>query len=715
MPFKSKAQERWMRANHPDMAERWSAHTSKKQRAKMPDKINKGLFETPKPAPAAKPMKLAKPKLMQQSTPKLVPLKPQEPLKPKVANSIVKRDLRETKRSGAVGAAGGFIFGRGRLKPTLGWGSVGAAMGGGADIVRGRRRRVESELQVIKRDSERRRQQGAAMTGAGTVLAGTGLIGGGIPGVREPKKQYMFGHLRGTTAKEMRSRDNLGHNLKAGKSFPRAGILGFRASAHQNVTDDMKRMLPTKGAGKVSEYNEPSSNYLRGHLKGKIKEEERVLRGLRMARRATYPVTIGGGALAIAGARRKSQASKEPVGKRDQRERGAGAGAAGAAAGGSAGSYAGLRWGGDAGRALVNRRINNEWLKTTGRAVPKGMTVVGGDRFARRAKGVTRGVKGGVLLGTAGLGTAGYQVARGGEKVETAKRDNRQQSTAAGTALGTGTALAGVGHFVPKALDRQGKKFRREAISRVEEAQRLAPHFGGVKVVPGKKGPWDDGRWLRKPKKMMEPERGDSSLRNVGGANDIHGGPNSARAMRTGYLRGQAKQAKHFAEVFDSTSAAFRRARTPGLLLAAGGAGGVAASRNNGKRPVHKAYRPGDQLYRRERRVSPWRATEAIAGVTLATAGGSRLKMVGAGLRAGTRLSGNKKLPFERAQSVRNAAQRGTRQVGPTMRRNNTVSGAMDLIPGRLRPAAATVGGAAMIGHARPVTRDKYVPTNRRR
>lgn len=130
---------------------------------------------------------------------------------------------------------------------------------------------------------------------------------------------------------------------------------------------------------------------------------------------------------------------------------------------------------------------------------------------------------------------------------------------------------------------------------------------------------------------------------------------------------------------------------------------------------MEKRYKSGDQLYRRETRVSPWRATEAIAGVTLAAAGASRLKMVGRGISMGTKLPGKRKLPFERAQSVRNAAQKGTNQVGPTLRRNDTMSGTMDLVPSPLRPAAATVGGMAMIGHARPVKREKYVPSNRRR
>ncbi len=129
---------------------------------------------------------------------------------------------------------------------------------------------------------------------------------------------------------------------------------------------------------------------------------------------------------------------------------------------------------------------------------------------------------------------------------------------------------------------------------------------------------------------------------------------------------------------------------------------------------VEKRAQPGDQLYRREGRVSPWRATEALAGVTLLATGGSRLKMVGAGLRAGRKLPGNRGLLFERGQSINNAVQRGTSRVTPTMRRVPEVSGAIDLVPRRARAGTATLVGMGMISNARPVRRDKYVPVNRR-
>ncbi len=39
VPFKSKAQERWMYSQHPEMAKRWAAHTPKS--AKLPEHVKK--------------------------------------------------------------------------------------------------------------------------------------------------------------------------------------------------------------------------------------------------------------------------------------------------------------------------------------------------------------------------------------------------------------------------------------------------------------------------------------------------------------------------------------------------------------------------------------------------------------------------------------------------------------------------------------------------
>jgi hypothetical protein len=41
MPFKSKAQEKWMWANKPDMAKKWEKDTPPKKRARLPEKVRK--------------------------------------------------------------------------------------------------------------------------------------------------------------------------------------------------------------------------------------------------------------------------------------------------------------------------------------------------------------------------------------------------------------------------------------------------------------------------------------------------------------------------------------------------------------------------------------------------------------------------------------------------------------------------------------------------
>jgi len=43
MPFKSKAQEKWMWANHPQMAKLWEAHTPNKP---LPKKVKKNGKKT---------------------------------------------------------------------------------------------------------------------------------------------------------------------------------------------------------------------------------------------------------------------------------------------------------------------------------------------------------------------------------------------------------------------------------------------------------------------------------------------------------------------------------------------------------------------------------------------------------------------------------------------------------------------------------------------
>jgi hypothetical protein len=41
MPFKSKAQMKWMFIHNPEMAKKWAKHTTKEQYKKMPEKVKK--------------------------------------------------------------------------------------------------------------------------------------------------------------------------------------------------------------------------------------------------------------------------------------------------------------------------------------------------------------------------------------------------------------------------------------------------------------------------------------------------------------------------------------------------------------------------------------------------------------------------------------------------------------------------------------------------
>jgi len=162
-------------------------------------------------------------------------------------------------------------------------------------------------------------QRNSAMTASGSVLAGTGLVAGGLPGVREPNGNNVW-LLRGATRKkkgkidrkeDLKPKDprgmkspvhpsNLGHNVKHLGPLPKAGILGYRSNVHQSFIDE--NHSKTKG-----------NAYVRGNRAGKLIAEDKVVHGMRLARRGSYGLTLGGGALAATGMYR----SKNNVGKRN--------------------------------------------------------------------------------------------------------------------------------------------------------------------------------------------------------------------------------------------------------------------------------------------------------------------------------------------------------------------------------------------------------------
>lgn len=539
------------------------------------------------------------------------------------------------------------------------------------------------EKPVAKSDRDRR--VGSAMTGAGAVTGGTGLLAGGIPGAKEPDwLNVWLLRSRGSGHRPLAPR-NVAHNAKTAAKLPRAGILGFRADAHDSYIREQQ-------------HKTTSDPYVRGMREGKLGAEHQIVRGMRLGRKASYPLTIGGAALAAAGIHRRNQAN----GKADHR-RSVAAGAGGAAGGTVAGAYLGLRGGAEAAVKLVNRRIRREHTP--------GAPFSTGDRMVRRIAALERGVKVGTTTGAATLGYTGYRLARG-RKVSKASSDRQDASAAA---VGAGLATAGVGHFVPKPLRRYERRYANSARDHVLAAQSLAPHFGGVQVIPAKHGPF--GNVVRPERVTMHPEISDRTLRENKASQRIRGSKAGSAAQireQVGRHRGIAAQERHFAEVFNSTGRAVRRARGPGLALAGAGATGLWASqgRKGTKQTVHKAAEYGYM----DKHRAPIKTAEMLAGIGLLAHGGSRLKMWGPAAAKGVKLADKHGAGKEARAALELAAAFGakTRDVtgrGETqLRRIRTLDNAVRSVPASVRPEIATAAGALLAAHAHPTTKERFTP-----
>jgi hypothetical protein len=319
----------------------------------------------------------------------------------------------------------------------------------------------DSVEQVVAKRADRRAQErqghrGAAMTGSGSVLAGTGVLAGGIPGAREPRSLNVWNlHEHQETG---RRTSGLG-KAKIIAPLPRAGILGFRANMHHDFITETN----AKTGG---------SAYQQGKRAGQLKSEHSIVRGMRLGRRASYGLTAGGAALALAGHRR-SQQSK--VGKRDL---------------------------------------------------------------------------------------------------------NRGNASAA--ALGTGATVAGVSQAASTGLGRFGRKYGRSAQQHTLAAQRLAPHYGGLVVIPAKHNAF--GQQVKPAKTTIKPEIPNWKVEAERYDRRIKGG--AKVKAQVGHHRGVAAQERHFAEVFNNTARGFKRARNPALAVAGLGAAGLWGA--NG---VHKALK----------------------------------------------------------------------------------------------------------------------------
>jgi hypothetical protein len=470
----------------------------------------------------------------------------------------------------------------GRNKTAYTAGSVGTAIAaGGAAGVHGSRRRglAASELRssgpvrptnIIKAQPPNYRQttRGSAETASGSVLAGTGLLAGGLPGVREPNTRRLASLADSPHGSRVRS---AGQKARAAAPLPRAGILGYRAAAHDAYSATIRK--PRNG-----------SAYMQGVRSAKLGAEDKIAHQLRLGRRATYALTGAGVGLIAAG---RHSSRSQPV-----------------------------------------------------------------------------------------------------------RKDAQRADNMSSAALGGGATLAAVGHVVPKGMRRGEKHFSDSAKSHVLAAQHIAPHFGGLKQIPAKYGP--TGKVVRPAKQSMYPVREDHNLTwrdstpeyKRSAVDRIKGG--AAVRAQAGYHRGVAGQHRHFAEVFDSTASAIRRARGPGLGLAAVGGAGLLATRTAGKpsRPVSKAQPPN---YRRTTRVHPVHVAEGTAGAGLI------------GYAASTKLAPS--LPKEVADAI---AALGFAKTP------DRIAAVVRGVPKRYRPHIATLAGVALLHLAHPLTSTHDVRSTRR-
>lgn len=161
-------------------------------------------------------------------------------------------------------------------------GVIGATYAGGAaaGALAGRKKKTSSE--VAKRDAKKSDHSGA-MVGTGGTAATVGLVGGGIPGTHASRN---LGDVRNAPSRGSQAR-NMGRAYGAGE-------FGYRTNAHHTYkTFGLHSDLP-KNATKQQAFRH-------GEKLGGITAEDKIIRHLKIGRRASNVALVGGTALAGAG------------------------------------------------------------------------------------------------------------------------------------------------------------------------------------------------------------------------------------------------------------------------------------------------------------------------------------------------------------------------------------------------------------------------------
>jgi hypothetical protein len=127
--------------------------------------------------------------------------------------------------------------------------------------------------------------------------------------------------------------------------------------------------------------------------------------------------------------------------------------------------------------------------------------------------------------------------------------------------------------------------------------------------------------------------------------------------------------------------------------------------------PLQTVTKRHEDLEVHERRLSAPRTALAAAGATGVAYGAPRIRMIGIATQIGQRS------PIGARRTVANAAARAGRTsykattgLPALVHRTPGVGGAVDLVPARLRPTAAMLGGAWAIRRAMPLHQNHYRP-----
>lgn len=182
---------------------------------------------------------------------------------------------------------------------------------------------------VSKADDERTRHRKNVAIGAGSGAAALGLVGGGVPGMKSDRIPIDIENAKGAKNK-----------VKMAARVGRGGIFGARDNMHSTAMGFSPKMNPDSFSGK-SRYQK----FRNSGIHGLRHAEDRVIGHLRVGKKGSNALLLGGAGAVAYGASRRRKVEK--ASREDYRSRAVGLGAGAAVGGAGVGtllSHQGNNW-----------------------------------------------------------------------------------------------------------------------------------------------------------------------------------------------------------------------------------------------------------------------------------------------------------------------------------------------------------------------------------